>query len=378
MARKTKSTKTEKTDSEQESIDPFAYFFAGYDSSLSKAMLGRTEPTEWQGVRTKGYICDIDPDVNEAWIKKNYGGGRYELKKIEIQTGKIQARRMVDITGNPLAEPSLPLGPAGGAPVAFDPVEIDVGGAKIPYNGNLGELMKFVVAMKSLDQAFPVKPDINDALLTIALGQKNDRGDVLDQIGKIKAVMELFPSKESTGAGVADIINTAIGQAGQIIQGMTSVPGAMAGPVMRRKGGPGTGKTRVPALTTSETADKEKTDSAGDPANDNPQNQEVAMQEQQVLFVIAQQLVKNFRLTPPIPADRTVRMVDQILRQESKETRNQLKENYGDLVKDFALAELNEDWNDPDCPIGSREDFDKWCDQVWALYADPERVVVLA
>lgn len=379
MAKANPKKQTEKD--ENEVVDPFAYLFAGYDGTASKAKLIRVEPEDWQGVSIKGYVCDIDPSMDESWIKANHGGGKYQLMKIGIASGRIEAARYMDISGNPLVATSLPLSPAGGAPALFEPVEIDIDGSKVPYNGNLNEITKFVITMKSIAQAFPPRQDINDTLLTLLLAKSDSgSGDILEQITKIKAASDLFGGKENTGAGVADLLNNAISQAGGIIQNMTAGPKAIAGPMARPVAGNKQVKKSVSAVVNGGTADTVDTEiqpgADGVPDNENPQ-QEVAMSQQEVLFAVSRQLVTNFRLEVPIPPDRTVRMVDQILRQEDHNTRKMLKDSYGDIVKDFAAGELGEDWSDPESKVGSRDDFDKWCDEIWSIYADAKRQVVL-
>jgi len=380
----TKPTKPRKPKTDAaEVVDPFAYLFAGYDGTASKAKLIRVEPEEWRGVSIKGYICDIDPSMDENWIKTNHGGGKYQLMKISIGTGKIEAARYMDISGNPLVADPISLPAAGGAPALFEPVEIDIDGAKVPYNGNLHEITKFVITMKSIAQAFPVKPDINDTLLTLLLAKADTGGgDMFEQITKMKAAADLFGNdKGNTGAGTADIVNNAITQAGKILGGMAGGPKAITAPPLRSR--PGVMPVNRPVATgnngdTIDSIDTEKTPGADIGPDTETQTEEVqTMSTNELLFSIARQLVTNFSLEIPIPPDRTVRMIDQVLRQESHIVRQSLQNNYGDLVKDFAIGELGEIWADPDTKIGSREEFEKWCDEIWKIYADSERQVVL-
>lgn len=356
----------------EDALDEFAYLFSDYDPESVNVTLARLSPDEWLGQSIRGYLCKLTPGHDEEWIADKYGGGSYQLTKKNRANGHILASRQLRIAGEPkpLTAPVADLQEEGSVP---DPMKVNVGGVDIPWTGDLKQVQEFVLFVRAMKSLFPEPPDINSVLLETLL-RRNEQPSTIDIVKELKEAAGMFGGGESKGGNMYDLIGKAVEQAGPVLANLTKGP-ALRAPIRQPVGeltGPAVGALpETVSENGGELAEKADTHTT----ETQPQAESETMGEKQIIFAVVNQLVKCFRLKPPKEVSAVVGMLDLFIGQEAAVIRSQVKDNYQQFVFDLAEAELETDWSDPECQIGTRDQFSEWCDQVFNSYADPERVV---
>ena len=366
-------------------FDPFATFFTDYDPEAVVVTLARLSPDEWQGENIRGYICKISPGHDEEWIKTNHGGGKYLLTKKDTKTGRIQDSRTIIIAGNPKrpGAPSPRPEPEGDGDVVAresrsEPVNIDIGGVEVPFDGDLGRMKDMILFVKAVQAAFPPPPDYNTQLLELAL-RRNEGPSTLEIVKELKEAAGLFGGGGSGGSTVYDLLRSVADQAGGVIRNLTTpqLRSPIKPPAGRLYGStPGLQpaiKQEPPGGDTSSPRDEK----GGDETTAQPTTKEFVMGEREIVLAVANQVVKSYRLSPPKEPENVVRMVDQLIQQSDKDVRSALDIKYRELIFDFCETELEADWSDPESSVGDRTAFADWFKRVFEHYSDPERQVVL-
>ncbi len=366
-------------------FDPFATFFTDYDPEAVVVTLARLSPDEWQGENIRGYICKISPGHDEEWIKTHHGGGKYLLTKKDTKTGRIQDSRTIIIAGNPKqpGAPSPRPGPEGDGDVVVkesrsEPVNVDIGGVEVPFDGDLGRMKDLVLFIKAVKAVFPPPPDYNTQLLELAL-RRNEGPSTLEIVKELKEAAGLFGGGGSGGSTVYDLLRSVADQAGGVIRNLTT-------PQLRSPIKPPAGRLPGPTLAPLPAAKQETPrgdtpvpgdEKGGDETTAQPTSKELVMGEREIVLAVANQVVKSYRLSPPKAPEKVVRMVDQLIQQSDKDVRMSLDVKYRELIFDFCETELEADWSDPESPVGDRGAFHDWFKLTFEYYADPEREVVL-
>lgn len=374
------------------------YFFN--DTETTVVTLNRITPEEWQGVRIRGYICDLYAGLNEAWIAQTHGGGRYVINLKDKTTGRILATTSIDVSGNPnLGNLQVP-------PYSIDrtespelvgpnsPVNVSIAGMEVPFSGDLQEMQKWILFIKAVKSAFPDPPDYNQILLEALLASQRPQPDMVQTIKELKEAAELFGSTNQPGGNLYDVVRSGIEQAGGVLQNLTrqGMQRALAVPAGKKIPGLPTGKKAgllgAPTRESSQDFPPETTrkdisgglsiapDNAGNPAETEQQKGET-MSERDLILGIASQIVNAWRLNPPKEPGTVVRLIDQFLQVEPAPERQALAEKAGEFIRDFAEMQLSEDWLDAETLVGNREEFTLWFDKIIELYQSPERGVAL-
>jgi hypothetical protein len=376
-------TAGESTVEDRAEVDPFSYIFQDYQQDENKVTIMRLEPAELDGVKLSGYMADLVPGVDEAYIKTRWGGGKYLIQRRQKSNGQIIATRTLEVAGLPKVKPITPPSAEGaGAPASggFDvPLSVDVGGVEVPLRGfgdDLQRIKEVALFTKALEHIFPKPADPNAALLELVISGRNSGPNLLDQVEGLKTVMELVQAGggggDAAGGNFYDLMKSVIEQAGKII-----TSGKMPG------GQPGLDPGKRLGLSPVE--------SLGDPSNitditggktgaepsQPPESGAVSMGQRELMMMVVGQIVAAFRLQPPRSPAELVPMLDQVLQITDAGARSALHAQVGALVKGFAESELVNDWSDPEVEIGDRETFNKWLDEVFQEYTRADREVVL-
>ncbi len=366
---------------EKPAVDWTDYMFNGYNADQDKVSLHRRSPKEYQGVRCAGWLDNLEPGIDEHYIRDNYGGGLFFLNKRNRANGQITATCAFEIPGFPkissAADPKTVEEDQG----AGAPVMLKVGGSEVPFDGNLGRFGDFVLLMKSIEHAFPPKPDINTALLELAL-KREPAPDPLEMIRTLKEASTMFAGQSEAGSNMIDLIRDAIGQAGPVIQAMMS-------PGVRRiaRTAPGV----VPGKETGKAAGLLPVDTGGEAGNTvditpesrqtadgaQPINEEVTMSQRELILSVASTIVHCRKLQPPKDVAATIRMVDLILQQDDAVIRKQLSDSYSEIILDICETQLAEEWNDPDSTVSNRAEFGEFFSELFVEYVRADRTVMV-
>lgn len=368
--------------SKDNDIDPFAALFAGFDPDQHYVNVTRLEPKEFQGTHIRGYLERILPGVDEEYLKDRFGGGKFMLQKKNNDDHVIVATRFLEIAGLP----KVPL-PVASAPTdeeaGHDPVVVNIGGVKMPYTENIAIMERMMLFVKALNAAFREPPDINETLMKL-LVERPQQPDMLDSIHKLKDVSELFHQKGGGGDGMYGVIQTAIAEAGGVIQKMLT-PGLAKIPVAGRRAGPGGGPSpgltlaarpvngsgRVAPITDIRPGEQPTAET------ENPEQETDTMSQQQAILAIASTIVKCWRLDPPLEVNKVVNLIDMILNLADAAPRAALVTQYSGTVTDICETELVEDWTDPETTVGKRDAFGEFCKAIFEEYGRPDREVKL-
>ncbi len=369
------SPKSKKTDPPEDTpIDPFAALFEGFDENSQYVNLTRVKPAEFQDVPIAGYLERLVPGADEQYLKERFGGGRYMIQKKDSSSHRIITTRYIDISGFPklpMAPALSPVGRSDDVASGIESVQVDIGGVSVPFSGDMAKMKEMILFVKMLKDAFPEPPSINDALLKMAI-EKQSQPDPLEQLIKLKELGSLLTSDGApSGTGPWDILSSAITQAGGVIQKMMVPGGAAPG---RLPGAP-MGKTPVPKAVDG----PPKPETLDQPGAESPEEigEPMSISQQEAVMAVVSVFVKCWRLSPPTEVSKVVDMVDMILRQENAAVRAALSDQFAERIKSLGEIELVDFWDDPESSIGSREAFAEFCTQVFELYVDADRKVVL-
>lgn len=362
------------------------YMYASYNAETEVISLYRILPKEHLGIPTVGWLDDVEPGMFEPYIREHYGGGQYRLNKRSRKDGQISASCTFDLPGFPKVSSAANPTAAVEGQGATEPVMLTVDGVQVPYTGDLQKFADFMMLMKGIKSVFPDPPpppaDINAGLLELVL--KKDTTDPLDTIRTLKEASDLFGGAGQTGSNVYDLINTAIQQAGPVIQ-------AMASPDVRRLAksaplipgaGPGNGSGKRLGAVPVKAGDQagQVTDiTPQDPqaAEDEPSTEERGfMSQRDLILAVVSTIVSCWKLDPPKTAQETVRMVDLVLQQGEPTLRQTLADMYKDTIFDICETQLSEDWSLDGSTVGNRKDFGQFFIAVFGEYARPDREVL--
>lgn len=366
---------------EKPAIDWTAYMFGGYDAGLDKVSLYRKSPKEHQGFPCTGWLDDLGPGVDENYIRDNYGGGQFMLNKRNRANGQITATCTFEIPGFPKISSAAIPKTVDEDQGAGAPVMLKVGDTEVPFDGNLNRFGDIIVLMKSLEHAFPAKPDINTALLELAI-RREPVPDPLDTIRMIKEASGLFAGQSEAGSNLYDLIREGISQAGPVISAMMS-PGvrriARTAPGVIPGGGTGKVSGLLPVDTGAETGNTVDITPESRQTADGAQpiNEEATMSQRELVLAVVSTIVQCWKLDPPKDVTATVRMVDLVLQQEDAGIRKQLADNYSETILDVCETQLAEEWSYPESSIGKRPAFVEFFSELFAEYARADRKVMV-
>ena len=366
---------------ENQTIDWTDYMFNGYNADQDQISLYRRSPKEYQGVRTAGWLDNLEPGIDENYIRDNYGGGLFFLNKRNRANGQITATCAFEIPGFPKISSAANSKTAEEDQGAGAPVMLKVGDSEVPFDGNLGRFGDFVLLMKSIEHAFPPKQDINTALLELAL-RREPAPDPLEMIRMLKEASGLLGGQSEAGSNLYDLIRDGINQAGPVIQAMMS-------PGIRRiaRTAPGV----IPGKETGKAAGLLPVDTGGEAGNTvditpasqqtadgaQPINEEAVMSQRESVLSVASTIVHCWKLDPPKDIAATIRMVDLILQQADAVVRKQLAESFSEIILDVCETQLAEEWSYPESSIGKRPEFVEFFTKLFVEYAREDRRVVL-
>lgn len=358
------------------------YMFGSYNPDEDRVALHRLSPLEHQGVPTAGWLDDVaPPGIDEKYIREHYGGGKFQLIKRNRDTGKITASCAFDLPGFP----KVILTSAGPTDDDEDrgaaaPIMLDVAGAHVPFSGDLKTLADFVLAMKAIKSVFPDPVDINANLLQLAL-KKDTAPDPIETIRGLKEAVDLFAGQSQTGSNVYDLVQTAINQAGPVIQAMVSAPVPRRPPALSRPA-PGNGPGKAPVPITAKPNDEAIQVTDIRPGTDSGQetetttNERVPMSQRDLILAVASTIMACWKLDPSKTVPETVDMVDLILQQADGPTRKILVDTHGETILGICETGLAEEWMLEDSHVGDRKTFNEFFVKVMIEYARIEREVL--
>ena len=366
---------------EKPPVDWSAYMFGGYNADQDIVSLYRMTPKEHQGVPCAGWLDDIGPGVDERYIRDNFGGGNYRLNKRSKTDGQIKGTCSLDIPGFPKVVTSAvdpkKLGEDLGA--GAQPVMLKVGDTDVPFDGDLERFRNYVMVLKSLENIFPPKPDINAMLLEMAL-KREPTPDPIQQILLLKEAAGLLGGGSEPGANVYDLIKEAMSQAGPVIQAMMS-PGVRR--IARTRPGkllgPGAGIATGPVPVGKGNGSDETVDitpegrQVGD--GDEPIAEDGTVSQRDLILQVAGTIVSCWKLDPPKDLAGTIRMVDLILQQKEPGIRKALSESFSQTILDVCETQLADEWSYPESTVGKRPEFQKFVKELFVEYARPDREV---
>ncbi len=371
------------TPKENASLSWSEYMFGSYNPDEDRIALHRVSPLEHQGVPTAGWLDDVaPPGIDENYVREHYGGGKFRLIKRNRDTGKITASCTFDLPGFPkvvLASAS-PKETDEDLGATAPSVLLDVAGAQFPFTGDLKALTNFVATMKAIKSVFPDPVDINANLLELIL--KKDTGpDPLETIRNLKEAVDLFAGQGQTGSNVYDLVQTALNQAGPVIQAMVSAPVPGRRPVLPRPGpGNGSGQGPVPITAKAGGGAVHVTDirprSEASEETETTIKEGSPMSQRDLILAVASTIMACWKLDPPKNVIETVGMVDLILQQDDGPTRKVLADTYGETIHSICETGLAEEWMLEDTHVGDRKAFKTFFDQVMAEYARIDREVM--
>ena len=366
---------------EKPDIDWTAYLFGGYDAGVEKVSLYRKSPKEYQGFPCGGWLDDIGPGVDENYIRDNYGGGQFQLNKRNRANGQITATCTFEIPGFPKISPAAIPKTVDEDQGAGAPVMLKVGDSEVPFDGNLGRFSDFILLMKSLEQAFPAKPDINTALLELAL-RRDPVPDPLEMIRMLKEASGMLGGQSEAGSNIYDLIREGINQAGPVIQSMM-LPGvrriARTAPGVVPGGEAGKVSGLLPVDTGAEAGKTVDITPEGRQTADGAQpiNEEAVMSQRELILAVVSTIVQCWKLDPPKNVAATVRMIDLVLQQTDADVRKQLADNFSETILDVCETQLAEEWSYPESTIGKRPVFVEFFSKLFEEYARKDRTVVM-
>lgn len=359
------------------------YMFGSYNPDEDRIALHRVSPLEHQGVPTAGWLDDVaPPGIDENYVREHYGGGKFRLIKRNRDTGKITASCTFDLPGFPkvvLASAS-PKETDEDLGASAPSVMLDVAGSQIPFSGDLKTLADFVLAMKAIKSVFPEPVDINANLLQLAL-KKDTVPDQLEMIRTLKEAVDLFGGQGQTGSNIFDLVQTALNQAGPVIQAMVSAPVPRPRPALPRAGpGNGSGEKPVPIAATPGDEPVRVTDiRPGVQATEETEptaNERNVMSQRELLLATAATIQACWKLFPPKNVTETVSMVDLILQQGDGSIRKALVDSYGDTMLTICETGLAEEWMLEESKVGDRKAFGEFFTKVMTEYARADREVM--
>ncbi len=360
------------------------YMFGSYNPDEDRIALHRVSPIEHQGVPTAGWLDDVTPPgIDENYIREHYGGGKFHLIKRNRDTGKITASCTFDLPGFPKVVPASASlkDEEENMGAAAPSVMLNVAGTEVPFSGDLKTLADFVLAMKAIKSVFPDPVDINADLLQLAL-KKDTAPDPLETIRSLKEAVDLFSGQGSTGSNVYDLVQTAIQQAGPVIQAMVAAPVPHRRPVLPRPG-PGNGSGKQPVPITAKPADEpiQVTDirPGAEPSEETETTTKEGgpMSQRELILAVASTIMACWKLDPPKTAMETVRMVDLILQESDAAVRKILVDSRGETIYDICETGLAEEWMLEDSHVGDRKAFGKFFIDVMKEYTRIDREVLV-
>jgi len=365
---------------EKPAIDWTAYMFGGYDAGLDKVSLYRKTPKEYQGVPCAGWLDDLGPGVDENYIRDNYGGGQFLLNKRNLTNGQISATCTFEIPGFPKVSSAAIPKVVGEDQGAGAPVMLKIGDAEVPFDGDLGRFSDFVLLIKSLEHAFPPRPDINTALLELAL-RREPASDPLETVRMLKEAAGLFGGGQSeAGSNIYDLVRDGINQAGPVIRSLMS-PGvrriARTAPGVVPGGGNGKGTGLLPVGDGADAGESVDITPEGRQAadSDQPINDEGSMSQRDLILAVASTIVQCWKLDPPKDVAATIRMVDIVLQQTDAIVRKQLADGFSETILDICETQLAEEWSYSESSIGKRPEFNLFFSELFTEYARADRTV---
>jgi|GEM_PF-3631428 len=320
------------------------------------------DPETGVEIRTAGYCEDLPAGLPsyQNHIKRRYGGGTYRVQK--RVAGRIAKQRYVHIQGKPILEQPPPDAPTlSNQPLPAEEFDgINIGGS----DGDWMRRMERLIAMKKLLDGPAQPPAIDQNLLQTLLGFLIEQ-KTPDPIAQVQTMAALFASVKdlmpdsSTGASMADILNTAVKTVGQLL--VTSPRKALpvgSMPVIHR--------TQIgkhvdnSAVSDGQQTTPEEIDQMSQP----PQIRELA-------GLAIQTIVTNFRLQPPKSADRVVAVLDSSLGMDREQRVALLP--FKQVLFDLAEVQLEEDFSaDPK----QRESFQAYFDAIFDDFVRPDREVI--
>jgi hypothetical protein len=362
----------------EDEVDQFADLFGDKgDGNAYVVQLNRISPkSEFldpetnQPISYTGYLEDLPLDLPSysyrEYVKERWGGGKYQAQR-KVK-GRIVNAATFEIAGKPpLASPagtaSRPKSQAP-TPNLDDPLMeggpvIERGGMQFDLSQPMGKVMELLILSRTLDTVMPQKEPIDAELLRALLENRQPvtqaTPDLAEQIGKLGAVMaavkELGGGGESaTGKSWADLLDTALNRAGDIIQGAQG-RSPQTSPLQQLTA-PNPGAANI----------------------DQSQEQEGAVMPRPKMSMLDQahyaaRVVLQSFITQMEPA-RVVRLLDNQLGLDADQ-RAKVKSRKDDLldIAENALPELYADGLEADTVKKFRDYFN----QVFDLYTDPER-----
>lgn len=336
-------------------IDDFSDLFEADGDVPFRVELVRLEPEEWEGIRLRGFICELEPGTTYSSIKRKYGGGRYRVDKRNAETGRYLTRRQLEICpwipkiDDPnVTEPKTALSLA-------DQPKLDVAGVSVPI-GQVEHIKELVLWMRAIRTLLPEPPDANTQLLGTLVELVKEKSapasDPLELLTKLRgAVPEIFERSSSDGTNLYTLLQEAIRQTGSILAG---------GYRLQRTAKLLKGKPQPAGRIDSGKPEKEMEEDVSMPTQ--PTNTEDA------LMMMLGELIKAFRLDPPKESKRVVAMFDRMFRL-SKDERAEVKE-MREVGLDVAENQLADDFLED---ASLREKFNAYYTEFFDLYTDPER-----
>lgn len=369
---------------ETEPVGWSEYMFGSYNPDEDRIALHRVSPLEHQGVPTAGWLDDVaPPGIDENYVREHYGGGKFNLIKRNRDSGKITASCTFVLPGFPKVIPASagPKEDSENLGAAAPSVLLDVAGAQFPFTGDLKALTNFVATMKAIKSVFPDPVDINADLLQLAL-KKDIVADPLETIRMFKDAVDVFGGdKAPTGSNVYDLVQTAIQQAGPVIQAMVSAPVPPGRPVLPRPGpGNGSGKGPVPITAKADDEPIRVIDirPGGEPSEETETttNEGRPMSQRELILAVASTVMACWKLDPPKNVTETVTMVDLILQQGDGSIRKALVDSYSDTILTICETGLAEEWILEETHVGGRKEFGEFFTKVFTEYARADREVM--
>jgi len=212
--------------------------FFGDGTDPIVVQIERMEPKFFYGQDITGYLGLLGPDDTLETIAEKYGGGRYIIR--QKVRGRFKTQKTFRIAGPPKVSPPptyretepprVASSPPGAASAVYTPT-IDVAGVAVPIS-EIEQLKSLIVWQKMVETMFPVKPDVNDMLLQLAIGR--NAPDMLSQVSTLTEVIEKVKNLAGgdSGSGApwwAELGRDALGALGKLLDKARPAASAIPG-----------------------------------------------------------------------------------------------------------------------------------------------------
>lgn len=359
-------------------IEDFGALF-GDDSELVRVELHRVTPKTYQGQQTAGYLEDLQPGADLAYIKHTYGGGEYRISIRQVEEGTFKKHHKLVVAGLPKVETVKPEVSEAEERNEEEDGEREFAGVKLGKQmmSDLTQMMIIKQILEPPDREYGLLNKFLPALLESKSSGQGNQAGLLGQVSElaqvVQAVKGMIPdqSGEAVGSNFNDIIKEGIGAFREFVKargGAGGSPallpggsGGLAGLLPGSGGGePSGGPGGAPGGDTGGAEADPSGNNAGSTSNEEAatvQPNQIQAAANQAIGVI----VQNFRLEKP--ADRVVQLLRSLLPVDQAQVQQALggkKEVFFDLAETQA-TDLLDDYLEGD----TRERFRKFFEAVW-------------